>query len=179
MAPQTGQPFALNLSLGNGGECDGVAFLTTVQLADGLSFVSGTSDYGQLSNNAQIVTLHVGRIAARQTIKLSLTLIPQAVGWVTNPVNVQSASSSPLAEDVPIYIEGLSIQRNGPNSVLLKVAGQAGWSYEIQESQLASQSSTYQWLPLTNFVFVPPLFQMTNPVPISSPGVLYRLKNPQ
>ena len=178
--PQTGSPATLNLTLGNGGECDGVGYVTTVQLADGLKLVSAKSDYGQITISNSTIFLSVGRIPARQQIGLTLGVIPVVPGWVTNHVHIQAASATARDEDVAFEVKGeripeLAIKASGKDTVLLTVWANPGSSYAVERAILPAQGTNFSWAVTTNFVFAPPLFQMQDKLQTTNSGVLYRV----
>jgi hypothetical protein len=181
LVPEAGIPTTLTMTLGNSGECDGVGYVTTVQLADGLTFVSATSDIGRITQSNQVVSLHGGRLPARQSINFAITVVPQVPGWFTNQVYIQSGSTVPQnrVADFEVIGDALphwQIALNGPNTVVLSfINGASGRSYSVQRALLQRQSSNYLWTTFTNFTFTPPEFQVLDQVQSSNNGALYRV----
>ena len=181
LTPETGVPVTINLRLGNSGECDAVEFVANVRLADGLQFVSATSDLGKVTQSNQLVSLAVTRIAGRQTVDLSITVVAQAPGWFTNQVDLETATTTPQTRTAGFEVQGVaipqfSIQRSGANAIVLTlINAQAGSSFALQRAILLPNTSTYLWTTFTNFSFSPPQFQTTDQIPPTSSAVLYRV----
>jgi hypothetical protein len=181
MLPQMGETNVLTLSLGNSGECDGVGFVTTIQLASGLTFVSATCGIGRITYTNQVVTLYGGRLPARQTFDLTITLVPRIPGWFTNSVLIQSGSTAPQTEEAVFQVAGtvsaqLSIGLGPLNSILLKVTGgQSGGLYMIQRAILRTNTLSLPWTSITNFSLTPPEFDSTDQILSPNSGVLYQV----
>lgn len=185
VAPQvpTGVPMMVVLQLRNGGECDGAAFLTTIQLPDELKLVSATPDYGSLTVSDNVISLAIGRVPGFQQLNLTLSLIPLVPGSVTIPVHIQAASAAAEDGQASFEVQGdripeLGIARRGANSVLLNVSAQPGNSYFLQRAVLPLGNSAFVWTTLTNFIFAAPLFQMQDTNQPTNQGSLYRVRSP-
>jgi hypothetical protein len=180
LSPQTGVPLTIRLSLGNNGECDAASFLTQVQLPAGLTFVSATSDFGRVTQTNQVVFLSSARLPARSLINLGITVIPQAPGWFTNEVLIETASSMPQTRTAAFEVQGVAfpqweIVRSSPGTILLKLSNaESGRSYTIQRAILEPDSSGYLWTSLTNLSFSPPVFQLVDQI-CTNGAALYRV----
>jgi len=180
LSPQTGVPLTLSLSLGNSGECDAVSFLAQVQLSAGLTFVSATSDFGRVTQTNQIVSLSSARIRARTIIHLAITVVPQAPGWFTNEVLIETASSTPQTRTAAFEVQGVAlpqwkIVRSAPGMILLILSNaESGRSYTVQRAILEPDNSDYLWSNLTNLSFSPPVFQLLDQI-CTNGAALYRL----
>jgi hypothetical protein len=181
LVPQTGTPITLTLSLGNSGECDGVGYFTTVRLAQGLKYVSATSDFGRVTYTNQVVSLYGGRLPARQSINFSITVIAQIPGSLTNQVFIQSASSPSQSHDAVIDIQGNAlnpqwqIQVTSTNTVRLSLSNAvSGQSYAIQRAIIHPGLPNFLWTTITNFTFIPPEFDLIDQIQSTNSGALYK-----
>jgi hypothetical protein len=179
--PETGVPVTINLRVGNNGECDAVAFVANVQLADGLKFVSATADFGKITQSNQVVSLTVGRISGRQIIDLAITVIPQVPGWLTNQVDLGTASTIPQTRIAAFEVQGVaipqfSILRSGPNEIMLRLSNaESGSTFSLQRVILQPDTPNFPWTTITNFSFTPPDFEMTVQLPPTNSAALYRV----
>src|SRR5262249_27647565 len=150
-----------------------------VTLADGLKFVSATSDFGQVTQANQIVSLAANRLSGRQIINLGITVIPQLPGWFTNQVDLETATTIPQSRTASLEVQGVaipqfSIQHSGPNAISLRLSNaQAGSNFAVQRAILQSNTPNYTWTTITNIAFSPPQFEMTEPIPSTASAALY------
>src|SRR5262249_6609493 len=182
--PQTGAPATLTLPLGNNGECDGAAYLTTVQMAEGLKILSATADYGEITTSNNVVFVYIGRIPARQRLNLTIVMLPTTPGWATNLVQMQSASITPQDQAAFFEVQGdgiprLGIENSGANEVLLSAWAEPGAPYVLERALLEAPGSSFLWRTVTNFVFGTSVFQMKDAVQTTNSGALYRLRGSQ
>jgi hypothetical protein len=180
LVPRTGEPATLTLSLGNDGECDGVGYTAIVHLAEGLNFVSATSDYGRITSTNQVISLYGGRISARQHITLEITVVPQVPGWFTNQVDIESGSTIPQTHAAIFETQGdalpqWSIELSPPNAVLLRFTNaEPGRSYIVQRAILQPGTTIYRWITFTNFQFTPPEFRLREQIQGTNSGAIYQ-----
>ncbi|MFN3191205.1 MAG: SdrD B-like domain-containing protein [Aureliella sp.] len=115
----TGSALAYTIVVTNNGPSTATSVQVTDTLPSELSFVSGTTTVGTLTNNGNDVTVDVGTLApgASATITINTTVIATAAGTITNSASVAAAEAETVttnntdSEQTELQPEPLSKRR--------------------------------------------------------------------
>ncbi|HEV2208066.1 MAG TPA: protease pro-enzyme activation domain-containing protein [Verrucomicrobiae bacterium] len=91
-----GSNLVYTLSVTNNGPGTALAAVLTAPLPPQVSFVSAVTSLGSVSVNGGVVVANFGNLGAGLAGSVTLTVVPQAVGLLTNSVSVATSSSDLL-----------------------------------------------------------------------------------
>jgi uncharacterized repeat protein (TIGR01451 family) len=157
-----GQPLAYEVTVTRGGEsqCPATGAVVTELLPAGVQFVSAQSTQGTSAYDpvARQVTWRIGYLGASSAPSLTITLMPVAVGTITNVTEVringtwvnQDDSASTNVVDVlpgPSLAPTLGIRLVSPSQYELQLTGVADVNYTVEAS-----TDLKTWVAVANVV---------------------------
>jgi large repetitive protein len=162
----------------NNGPFDAPNVVLSNMLPASVSILSATNTSGTLNTNRNPVIDTIATIGVNNSAILTLTVVPRAIGTITNTATVASAHSDPMPANnvntlttLVLPLPVLSIQRYSANQVEIT------WP-AVLNSYFTLQSAAVLTTGWTN-VPTPPIISGTNSIVIdlsADPAKFYRLK---
>ena len=173
-----GKPLTYSMVISNAGPFDALNVVFTNTLPDTVLLSGATATQGSLSTNGNPVTGNLGTVTAHAQVSLSLTVLPQALGTITNTALVSSDRNDPgLTNNTATHLStvlgvpSLSFRKQSTSQVLIS------WPVVYTNFSLQFRTNLLGPPNWSNVVTTPTISGTNNTVTEATSGKrFYRLK---
>ena len=185
--PKTGEQFSLKLLFTQNAECPATGVRVKVEFPSGVAVLGATTEQGEVSVGGNEANFSLGRLSVHKIVPVELQLRSQIGGLVTNNITfyangLTSTSIVAFHHEATFLIAGdsvptISADRDTSGNVRLRVGGQIGSTYVIENSTSIDGTGQIQWTSLKEFNLESPEYIHIHSIKADTGSMMFRIRS--